>query len=458
VRLTKTRIAAGILLMLAATSSADAQDVRLRAVSGTGGVVKARRWTPIVIELDSSRSSFRGQLMLSFGDAVLQRQVFLPSPGRRQFELYLRTASPESTARVELRSADVRIAAADVPLRVVPADQGVTLCIVSADGTSPGGPCTATTSAELLPRSMRGYAAIDDVAWATGGARLTDEQRTALGRWQAFRRLETSGDLSLAPSPSRPLVRRGLPRQSARDITMLYGAYVGLLILIAVIATYRTPRLTFMSLMISLVVALGSAAAFSVGSVGPGNRIHAYHDSVLHQIPGMNASVISVRGILELPAKDEYAIQLRHRDGAIEQPSSGEGVTISIDADGFPALGGVYGLGSRLSFSAEAVVDVEPIEVTAIGESVTLANRSSATVENCRFADGFSKRKVGRIAPGDSVTAERVGAVWGPMFTCTTTNRLVNLSARNRTVEMDGATLIAVYDPAPRALTHTAND
>ena len=138
-RLTKTRIAAGILLMLAATSSADAQDVRLRAVSGTGGVVKARRWTPIVIELDSSRSSFRGQLMLSFGDAVLQRQVFLPSPGRRQFELYLRTASPESTARVELRSADVRIAAADVPLRVVPADQGVTLCIVSADGTSPGG-------------------------------------------------------------------------------------------------------------------------------------------------------------------------------------------------------------------------------------------------------------------------------------------------------------------------------
>jgi hypothetical protein len=288
--------------------------------------------------------------------------------------------------------------------------------------------------------------------------RLSDDQRLALDQWRAFRNLETSGDLSLAPRPSRPLLRRGLPPQSVRAIATVGAAYIALLVLIAVVSTRRISRVATAALALGTVVAIGATAAYSVGRIGSGRTIQVHHNSVLHQIPGSRGAVLSTSGIVEFPAHDEYGLRLRTADGVIEPPSATDHTEAIVDSDGLSSIAGVYGLGSRRSFTAEAVLDSQPVAVSANGGRVTVANRSSSTLEDCRFADGFSTSRVGLLAPGASVTADRRGEVLGPMFTCTALNPPLELTSRNRPIQMQGATLIAVYDRARSGRAAEPND
>ena len=100
-------------------------------------------------------------------------------------------------------------------MRVLDATDPVTLCVASTDGSTPDTSCTATTTPALLPRSARGYEAIDRLVWPAGERRLSIEQRLALERWQSFRQLEESGDSGLTPQPTRPGARRGIPGPTA---------------------------------------------------------------------------------------------------------------------------------------------------------------------------------------------------------------------------------------------------
>src|SRR5687767_1083188 len=100
-----SRIARALIaLATAAAGEAVGQDVTLRAATASGGVVKAGRSAPLHVTIDSARSKFSGELLVSWGDARLRRQIALASPGRRNFELHVRTADPEATIQVELVS------------------------------------------------------------------------------------------------------------------------------------------------------------------------------------------------------------------------------------------------------------------------------------------------------------------------------------------------------------------
>ena len=188
---------AGALIALAAAPDGQAvgQEVTLRAATASGGVVKAERSAPLHVTIDSARSAFAGELVVSWGDARLRRHVALPSPGRRSFELLVRTAEPEATIQVELVSQNRSVQTVDVPVRVLPPDAPVLLCVMSTDGSTADAGCAATTSPDLLPRSLRGYEAIDEVAWPSGGSSLSAEQRTAFERWQALRGFQAGGFL-----------------------------------------------------------------------------------------------------------------------------------------------------------------------------------------------------------------------------------------------------------------------
>src|SRR6185503_15477031 len=104
------------------------------------------------------------------------------SPGsRKTFELYLRTTDPRGAIDVRLQSDGRDLAAASAPVRVLGADDRVTVCVLAdaaslVDSTA----CTVTVLARALPRSPRGYEVADDVVWPGTRAGVTPEQDAAL--------------------------------------------------------------------------------------------------------------------------------------------------------------------------------------------------------------------------------------------------------------------------------------
>ena len=441
-----SRVAGALFaLVTAPAGEAVGQDITLRAGTASGAVVKADRWAPIHVTIDSSRSALTGELFVSWGDARLRRQITLASPGRRNFELHVRTAEPEASIRVELVSENRTAQAVDVPVRVLPADAPVTLCVLSTDGSTADAGCTATTVPELLPRSLRGYEAIDHVAWPAGEGRLSPEQRAAFDRWQAFRALEQSGDLGLSPQPARPALRRGLPSSAARGVATVAATYVVGLTLVGFIAIHRRVSLGPVWLTVATVVVVAGGAAHAIGRAGPGGAIRVHHDSVVQQIPGTDASVLSMRAVAEFPALDRFVLRLPLTDAAVDAASAGTRSEQVVDENGQPFIDGTYGLGSRQAFAAEGIAVEQPLAVTHSGRDWTIVNRSSFTLRDCRFAEGFSATDFGSMSPGVSTTARQTSEVLGPVFTCVTDDPVVALTSPGWPVEMRGPTVIAVY-------------
>jgi hypothetical protein len=438
---------AGALIALVTVGAGHArgQDITLRATTASGAVVKADRWVAVHVTIDSSRSAFTGELSLSWGDARLRRHIALASAGRRNFELHIRTAEPEASIRVQLISEQRVVHAVEVPVRVLPADAVVTLCVLSTDGSTAGGECTATTVPDLLPRSLRGYEAIDRVAWPVAGTQLTAEQRDAFKRWQAFRGLEQSGDLGLAPQPARPAQRRGLPSSAARGVAIVAASFIAGLTLVGLIAIQRRASLAPVCLMVSAVIAAAGGAAHALGRAGPGGTIRVHHDSVMHQIPGTDASVLSMRAVAEFPAHDRFVIRWPLTDAAVDAASAGARSEEILDQTGLPVIEGTYGLGSRQALAAEGIVSEQPLAVARTGRDWTVENRSTFTLQDCRFAEGFSGAAVGRMPPGASATARQTAEVIGPMFTCAANDPLVALTSPGVPLEMLGRTIVAAY-------------
>ena len=141
-RVLRTAFVAGALIALASLSVRDlaearqregGQDVVIRATAGIAGTVKADRWVPVLITIESSASTFTGQVVVSWSDVRVRRMLAFASPGRRQLELYVRTPEPENTMRVRLLSGTREVQVVDVPLRIMPSSEPVTLCLEPSD-------------------------------------------------------------------------------------------------------------------------------------------------------------------------------------------------------------------------------------------------------------------------------------------------------------------------------------
>ena len=425
------------------------QDIVVRAAAGIGQVVKADRWAPVLINIDSTLPSFNGELLVSWGDVRVRRALTLPSPGKRRLELYLRTSGPESVIQIRLASGERTFPLLEVPVRVVSSAEPVTLCITS-DVSRRTGECVDARS-DSLPRSPRGYDVVDQITWPDDGpGNVSEDQRNAMLQRVAIHALDVSGDSGLVQRPSRPERRRGLPN----GVVLATGAVASLFVVCFAgvglwLARQRASarRLWLSATGIVITAAVGAQA---LGTVGPATSITVHHRTLLEQVPGTDVSVLSMRGVAEFPAHDSFALRLPVTDGTLEPSSSGsQAAEQLLDESGQPVLAGVFGLASRKSFAAEAITRSQPLAISRRGNTWTVTNRSSLTLHQCHFGEGFPTAPVASMPPGRALEAQETGDVFGPAFTCEANDPIVALASSDRTVDMRGTTVIAIYKTRP---------
>ena len=442
VRRTAVLTAALIAVATIGVTEAAAQDVVVRAAAGIGQAVKAGRWAPVLIDIDSTRPAFNGELIVSWGDVRVRRALALPSPGHRQIELYLRNPDPQDTIRVRLVAGEREIQSVDLPVRVVAPNEPVTLCVESGSETAQD-ECTARASIASLPRSARGYDAVDRIVTAAG---LSEEQRTAIARREALRALDLSGDAGLVQRPARPERRRGLPTGVARTSGAIVLMCAAGLAAVGIAMARRRSRVRWVWLSATAVIVVATVAAQAVGRIGPGTAVTVYYSALLEQVPGTSGSVLSMRALAEFPAHDSFTLRLPVADGTIEPAALTEGSSEQVfDESGQPLITGVFGLAARQGFAAEAILDVQPLSVSQRGSEWTVTNRSNQVLERCRFADGFTRTDVGTLLPEKTVSAEQSGEVIGPVFTCEASEPALSMQSREHRIDMQGVTIIATY-------------
>ena len=136
-------------------------------------------------------------LVVRWGDASVERPIAVPAGARKTFEFYLHTMDVAGAVSVTLLREGKSLASTELPLRAVPAEVPFTLCVAEAGaGADTGSDCTGKTAAAALPRSVRGYDAVDRVDWRGGSEEtLPVDQRLAFARWRAMRALDEAGSL-----------------------------------------------------------------------------------------------------------------------------------------------------------------------------------------------------------------------------------------------------------------------
>ena len=304
--------------------------------------------------------------------------------------------------------------------------------------------CTVTLTPEQLPASARAYEVADEVLTASD-LRVSPQSRATLPQWRALRTLEDSGDLGLTAQVTRPMLRRGLPAAAARPVASLAAAYVVALLVLGFAAARLPFKPSRAWLALGAVIATGAAASIAVGRVGASARITIHHSSLMQQLPGTNASLLTLRGVAEFPSASRFQVRVPVDDAMLEpSAASGRGEQ-RMDDGGYPMLDGQFGMGGRQAFLAEAMVQTQWLAVAGDDRVVRISNRSATTMRECRFASGMSRIDVGELPPGASVTAERIGDVSGPLFSCIASGSPLAFTEPSRDVNLTGTTQIVVY-------------
>jgi hypothetical protein len=450
--------ALSLIAVLAATGHLHAEDrVSMRATAGLGGLVKAGRWAPIRVHIDTPGSLLSpdptAELVARWGDATLRRRVFLGAAGARRFDLYLRTTEASSLVRVSLEGATT----IEVPVTVVPFDTRVTLCVGDPDRREiDAARCSITLPANQLPDSARGYEIVDELLAA---GPLTGAMRNVLDQWRSLHELESNGDLAVTPQVTRPLVPRGLPAASAAAVGAVAGVYIGLLWLVGTraVSTRRAASRAWLAYAGTVIV--GCVAMWLVGRIGPGTGITVHHTSLVQQLPGTGDALVTSRAVVEFPSEEDVQLSLPAADAVIEPAAASGRAPQFIDPSGYPALLTRAGLGTRQAFTTEALVPLKWLSVQEEGGVVRITNDAPTVLRDCRFADGMSVTLIGELAPGATVAATRHSEVMGPVLTCTSQAAPLPLGSPSRTVHMTGTTTIAVYQRRPaRPAPEVSND
>jgi hypothetical protein len=428
---------------------ASAKPPRVIADAGLAGVSKAGRWTPVRVIVDNTGEDFSGELVVTWGDFESRRDIALPAPSRKRYQVYARTGDGEGAIKVQLVSRGVEIRAIEVPIRIVPPDEPIRVCVAppSAQGLAVQESCSATITADTLPDSPRGYDAVDGVFWPLGNLSIGADQRIALDRWQPFHALEAAGDLDVTPRALPPSVRRGLPahsRQLVATFAVLYGVA---LVITGVWLARRGVRAAVAYATVALLVCVGSSAALAIGRAGPASDIVIHHTTLVQQFPGEVGSLVTMRGMVEFPALDSYALRASLADGFIEVPSPSGGRKQALDEDGHALLRGTFPLGSRRGFLLEGFASLNPLEMKIDGGVLRVTNRSSLEMSECRFVEGFSVGETGTLRPSQTVEAKQQAEVTGPVFSCVLPDLPVAFSEPARVVRTQGEARIFLYKP-----------
>ena len=437
------RAAIAVALFVGTTVPAlAADDVIVHVETGLGGAARPGRWTPVRIAVANGGHDFSGEIVVEWGEARVHRAFEIAAPSRTTVELYIRAQDTRGSMVVSLVSNGQALASADVPIRPVPDDERLIVCVggaVAADAA-----CSTVIPPESLPRSMRGYDSADEVRLRTDmEPRLAPEQRAALRRWRAYHDLDVRELLSQAPQALWP----GSPEAAVGWSTRIACLMVLCPLLAAAgisLGDRRSALLSYATLAgATLVAVVGGMLA---GRVGPGSAVVVRHATSVQQIG--DGSVISMRGTIEYPAFDVYAIQVRPADGALtlRSPHRAEQWT---ESDGTSIRRSTAGRGHRDELEFEAVGDFAPFAVRVQGDMVRVSNVSDRSLTDCRFSEGFSRADAGTLRPGGSSEARAPETPSASFFSCTMSDSPVLVSDARFPVRMIGPTIVSVRLPSP---------
>jgi hypothetical protein len=194
-----------------------------------------------------------------------------------------------------------------------------------------------------------------------------------------------------------------------------------------------------------LLAGLGASAALAVGQTGRASHVVVRHDTLVQQLPGETGAAVAMRGVVEFPSLDTYAVRMQPADAFIEPAARAAQRRHTFDESGEPVLEGTFALGTRQAFSLQGFVQTGPVVLVTDGSLTRVANRSQVELAACRFADGFSVRDVGVLRPGQTAEATQLAASAGPAFTCALTSLPFGLSEASHTIREEGTIRLAVY-------------
>ena len=429
--------AAGVL---APIGSAYAGTLTLTAQAGLGGVGRASRWAPVHVSVDNTDRDFAGDIVVSWGDAVVRRALTLGSPARADLVVYIRSADVRGLVSVKLESHGVVVQSVDAAIRLQPGDADVSLCVGSTAAAGARDDCAARISPAALPRSMRGYDAFDDVRWeGTTPDVLEREQQIAWEQWTAKRQLDKAGIISLPPRPLPPAENSGGPTIATAAAGTL--AYLGVLIVSAIAASRvrRRPLVVYGAIL--AFAAAGSAAALAAGRIGPSTSIVLTHSSRVEQLPS-GGSLVAMTATVQYPTFDRFELRARSTDAAM-WVQNGPRPELRFDEAGEPILAGVFGLASRQAFTLEAVVAFSPFQVHRGDGGVTVVNSSAFDYHDCYVSDDLAKQQLGALQAGQALNVPQALASNGVM-SCTLTATPVEFGDPRHPVRVEGATDVVV--------------
>jgi hypothetical protein len=437
----------GVVLVAVASVRAEGvvatdSGVALTGRAGLGGIVRPGRWAPVRVVIDNDGTSRTGELILQWGESTVRRDVALAGATHATLEIYIRSTEPQGTVRVRLVSQGATVAAVDLPVRVQPPNANLTVCIMPDDGVADSDPaCTVGMAGSALPRSMRGYDAADAVISRDDGLSIASEQHAALDGWRAYRLLDESTALSRAPRARVRSFDEPIPRSFARIATAAAG-YVALLGGVGLAARrFRRMACTYAAL-VGVTLTSTAAMAFA-GRLGAWSSVLVRHVTTVQQFAG--GALVSMRGVIEYPAFDSFAVGAAIPDGVIDVRATRESEQRFNDS-GYPVVVGTFGLGHRESFTLEGILhDFTPIEIVRAGREVRVSNRSATDLHDCRFPDGYSVRDVGDLPPGRTVDAQEVAEIDLPFFTCSLSGAPFAFFESRAEVRAEGTALLSAY-------------
>ncbi|MES1255273.1 MAG: hypothetical protein ABUS56_06695 [Acidobacteriota bacterium] len=374
-----------------------AEGLGLGVDAGIGGVAKAGRWCPVRISIDNTGQSLDGEIVVTWGDSVVHRRVVVPAPSRQRFDMEIRTNDARPEVHVQLIAGGVEVRSINVPLRTLPPDSETTLCVTStvADEST----CEAETPPSRLPRSMRGYDAVERVVWRESESGLTAEQRSALEAWRAYRRLAEAGALAAPPRAMAPA--SGAPTEPSLALgtvgMLVYACALGAMGV--AVHRFRWRPLPFYAMVVATTTC-GAAAAGLAGRAGPSSAVQVRYASTLQQLAA-GRSLISARGHLAFPAFDTYQVRAVIADAELA-PASRSGSRAWLDEGGYPVVAGTHGLAASQAFALDGVAPLAPLEIERRANHIRVTNASDVELQACQFSAGVAPRDLGVLGPGRS--------------------------------------------------------
>ena len=349
--------------------------------------------------------------------------------------MYLRVRSPDvDRVRVAIVSRGRELDGADAPLRLLPDTSAFVVCAPVSSAAAREEECTVRPDIAVLPRSWRGYDAVDAVAGALSTApELDEEQRIALERWQVLR----AGDLLVPPVVQPPAAPDALT--GTRAVAVLYASLV-LLVAFAVPRLAGRPAIVFAALATASLA--GAVAAFVQGRIGAGSTIIVNDAALLRAAEGLDGAFVSVSGTVQFPAYGSFELRPAFPDGILTPREDGD--VLRFAENGESVMSGVFARGQLVRFELEGFADVGAVQIARQDSMLRVRNAFAGDLADCELPAGFSPQVIAPIPPGASLEMRQNDIAGRAALMCRVGAEIPSLVSGDARVSHHGAAVLVL--------------